>query len=180
MLLTYGDCIKEYSNGFALKKALKNSRLFKVDAGIYSKKKYESELSIIAFKYKNAVFTLDSAFYYHGLTDFVPEKYFLATPKDAYKIRDKRVKQVFYLNKQFDFGITDIIYENTRIKIFDKERMLIELIRRKNKMPFDYYKEIINNYRKIVDELDMSKIERYIKKYYNKETLFKKLQLEVF
>ena len=180
MLSTYADCIKEYSNGFALKKAVDNKELFKVDLGLYSDKKYEPELSIIAFRYPNAVFTLDSAFYYHGLTDYVPDKYFLATPKDAYKIRDKRVKQVFYLDKQFDFGITEIIYENTKIKIYDKERMLIELIRRKNKTPFDYYKEIINNYRKIVDELDMSKIEKYIKKYNNTDTLLKTLQLEVF
>lgn len=34
--------------------------------------------------------------------------------------------------------------------------MLIELIRNKNTFAFDYYKEIISNYRKIANEIDMS------------------------
>lgn len=178
-MFTYRDCIKEYTNVYAFNKALENKELFKIEKGLYSKKKYETELSIMSFKYSNAVFTLDSAFYYHNLTDVVPDKYYLATTKDAYKINDKRVKQVFYLDKQFNFGITNITYEGSKIKIYDKERMLIELVRRKSKTSFDYYKEIINNYRDIVNELDVEKIEEYTGLYYNADNLFNTIQMEV-
>ncbi len=41
-----------------------------------------------------------------------------------------------------------LVVESATINIYDKERMLIELIRNKNQMAFDYYKEIISNYRK--------------------------------
>ncbi len=36
--------------------------------------------------------------------------------------------------------------------------MLIELLRYKSKLPFDYYKEVIINYRKLVSKLDIQEI----------------------
>lgn len=47
------------------------------------------------------------------------------------------------------------LVENITINIYDEERMLVELIRRKNTIPFDYYKEIISNYRKKIDKIDI-------------------------
>lgn len=44
-----------------------------------------------------------------------------------------------------------------KIKIYDKERMIIELIKNRKTPGFDYYKEIIVNYRKIKDSLNTKK-----------------------
>lgn len=46
-------------------------------------------------------------------------------------------------NHLFEIGKSQINYNNVQINIYNKERMLIELIRNKNTIPFDYYKEII-------------------------------------
>ncbi len=43
-----------------------------------------------------------------------------------------------------------------------------------------YDKEIINNYRNIIDKLDVYKLEVYSKKYYNGEKLMQMIQDEVF
>ena len=51
-----------------------------------------SELEIIMKKYPNAILTLNSAFYYYGLTDTIPDHYYVATPKSNRKIEDVRVK----------------------------------------------------------------------------------------
>lgn len=40
--------------------------------------------------------------------------------------------------------------------------MLVELLRNKNKLPFDYYKEIILNYRKIINTIDIALVMDYI------------------
>ena len=66
------------------------------------------------------------------------------------------------------------------INIYDKERMLIELARGKNQMWYDMYKEIIANYRKIADNLDMEKIERYLSYFPYEDKLFEIIQDEVF
>lgn len=180
MIYSYKETLNKYKNVSALNDAIKQKELFKLEKGVYSDKSDSEEIEILSHKHKNAVFTLDSAYYYHDLTDYVPDKYYLATTKDAYKIRDGRIKQIFYLEQNFNVGVQEIDYNGIKIRIYDKERMLIELIRRKSKMAFDYYKEIVRNYRSIVNELDISKIQDYILKYSNSKGLYSKLMLEVF
>ena len=58
--------------------------------------------------------------------------------------------------------------------------MLIELARSKNQMGYDMYKEIITNYRKIADSLDMEKIENYLSYFHYEDRLFEIIQDEVF
>ena len=69
--------------------------------------------------------------------------------------------------------------EGATINVYDKERMLIELIRNKNQIAFDYYKEIISNYRKIINDLDISKIEEYIEIFPHEEHIYETVQREV-
>ena len=87
MLYSYNDCISSFGNDYQIKKSVSNGKLFKICNGIYSDKEYVSELEIVCFKYPMAVFTMDSAFYYHSLTDVIPEAYHLATDKNATKIK---------------------------------------------------------------------------------------------
>lgn len=58
--------------------------------------------------------------------------------------------------------------------------MLIELARSKNQMGYEMYKEIITNYRKISDSLDMEKIEKYLAYFPYSDKLFEIIQDEVF
>ena len=105
-----------------------------VEKGIYSDKRYVSELEIISKKYSNAILTLNSAFYYYGLTDTIPSFYYVATPKNARKISDARVKQIYENSKAFYMGKTIINYDGIDIWIYNKERLLVELIRNKHKL----------------------------------------------
>lgn len=42
------------------------------------------------------IFTLDNAFYYHNLTDVVSEKESLTLRRNSTKIKDDRVKVIYY------------------------------------------------------------------------------------
>ena len=53
-------------------------------------------------------------------------------------------------------GKTKMNYDGVDIVIYDKERLLVELIWDKRKFSFDFYKEIIVSYRRIIYELDMT------------------------
>ena len=179
MIMTYSECIKQLHGVNMFRKALSEGKLYKLEKGIYSDQKYESELSILTHKYPNAVLTLNSAFYYHGLTDVIPEAYYFVTDKDSSKIRDVRVSQSFDNSGQLMLGAIETKVEDTVVLMYNKERMLVELIRNKPKLPFDYYKEIIRNYREIINELDIQAIQEYTEQLPKTALVKKVLQMEV-
>ena len=130
-------------------------------------------------KYPKAVFTMDSAFYHYGLTDVIPEKYYLATDRNAAKIPDKRVIQVFEKSDLLTLGVNTETKNGYRISIYSKERMLVELLRHKSKIPFDYYKEVLNSYRDIIYDLDIRAIQDYAETVPKSAMIMETLQLEV-
>ena len=180
MLYFHKELIKKLKSDYQIKKAVSNKKYYKIEKGLYSDKEFVNPLEIILKKYPTAIFTSDSAYYYYDLTDVIPDYFYLATKRTDSRINDKNVKQIFIPNELFDFGKTQIEIENIIINIYNEERMLVELIRKKNILPFDYYKELITNYRKKSDKLDIYKIQEYISYYKNESTLIDTLMREVF
>ena len=104
MILLHKELIEKYKSDYEIKKLIQEGKIFKIEKGIYSDKKDVNYLEIISKKYPNAIFTMDSAFYYHNLTDVIPEKEHLALKRDSTKISDSRIKVVYYQDKFFDIG----------------------------------------------------------------------------
>ena len=63
--------------------------------------------------------------------------------------------------------------------MYNRERMLVEVMRRQASLPLDYYKEVISSYRKIVDELDIALVEDYMALFKKNDFMFDILQREV-
>ena len=179
MLLTYQECLDKYGSDYQLKREIRSGSLFMKEKGLYSTKRNVPEIDVLMRKYPKTVCTGRSAFYYHGLTDMIPDHYYLATRRTDTRIRDSRVIQSFLKDDIFEAGITEIPYNNSSIRIYDKERMLIELIRFKSKMPMDYYKEIIHNYRQISCELDYGSVEEYASMFKSGAMYMNMIQMEV-
>ncbi len=51
------------------------------------------------------------------------------TDRNASKIPDKRVIQVYEKTELLDLGMTSMDYQGCNIRIYSKERLLVELIR---------------------------------------------------
>ena len=179
MLFSFQDCIERYGNHYQIKKAIDAGLLHKIQPGVYSDMSNVSELDLVTFLYPHTVFTMNSAFYYHGLTDVIPEKYYLATEKGARAIRDDSIRQSFHRKDIFPVGTVTMLYRSTTIRIYDKERMLIELIRNKKALPFDYYKEVIESYRRMIQTLDIETLQEYILLFPKKDHIWEAIELEV-
>jgi predicted transcriptional regulator of viral defense system len=121
---------------------------------------------------------MNTAFYHYGLTDTIPEKYYLATERGA-KISDNRVVLKFENSDILFLGAVQESVNGATVSMYNRERMLLELIRNKSNLPFDYYKEIILNYRKIVDELDMQFVQDYLPQMPKADMIRKVLEAEV-
>ena len=96
MIYTYKECIEKYKTDYGIRKFLAAGYLKRVSRGVYS----------------YAVFTMNSTFYYHGLTDTIPRSYYLMTDKDSTKIKDKRVCQDIVLKAISQ----STLYRNVTIK----------------------------------------------------------------
>ncbi len=179
MILTYEDCVNKYGSDYLIKKEIEAGNLFKQEKGYYSLQENCDEMELILAKYPRAVFTGESAYYLMKLTGVEPDKYVLATKRTDSRIKDKNIKQVFVNDEAFDIGKTEIEYKNLMIPIYSLERLLVDLIRFKSKYPFDYYKEIIRNYREITGSLDFYLIEECASKFKMERTILESIQLEV-
>lgn len=180
MIYTHKELKNKKLDNYKIEKKIANKELYKIEKGLYSDIEKYNQLEYIMKKYPNSIFVSESAFFYLGLSDYIPSKYFLATKHNAQKIQNEKIEQIFMANHFFEVGITELIYNNVKINVYNKERMLIELVRNKNSLAFDYYKEIINNYREIVDELDVSLIADYLEYFSNGKNIFEIINREVF
>ncbi len=179
MVLTYKECIERFGSDYMIKKEISKGNLFQKGKGLYSDRELCSELELIVTKYPRAVFTGQSAYYYYGFTDAIPDYYYLATRRGDTRIKEKRVKQIFVNDELYDFGKQTMAYQNMIISIYSKERLLVDLVRFKSKLPFDYYKEVIGNYRRIIDELDFFSVEDYAGLLRHGKKITDAIQLEV-
>lgn len=179
MLYTYSE-LKNMLGGYPkVKAAIENGEYFKVSHGIYSDKSPDvSELENIFLRYPNAVLTLESAFAFYELTDYVPDKYIVATGQKAHRIQNKKVEQLFITDNLLTIGKTSIKTKYGRINIYDKERMLIELFRLRNKISYSLFKEVINSYRELIkeDAIDNNKIIRYCSYFKNGKSIRNQIQ----
>ncbi len=180
MIYTYKELKEIYESDYQIQKAVKENNLYKIESGIYSDKQNNHYLDIFVKKYPNAIISGDSAYYYHNLTDVIPRKIFMTTDRTSGRFNDEHIIQSYSTPNYFNLGKTNIEFESVNINIYDKERMLIELVKNKNNIPYDYYKEIIDNYRKIKNELDVYKLQEYASVYFNGEKLMSIIQDEVF
>ncbi len=180
MLLTHTECLERWQSDYQIKKRVQDGTLFRIEKGIYSDMPEVSTLAVITKKYPDSIFTLDSAFYYHSLTDVIPDVYCIATDKHSVALRDHRVKQIYVPSECLELGVTQMQRRDATFRIYDRERLLIELLRYKNKLPFDYYKEILGNYRGLLYELDIERIQDYAERFPKSKMISEALEREVF
>lgn len=178
MVSYYSELLGNGLNRGQIENKVKNGELYKISRGLYSNQKLTNELEIITKKYPNAILTLNSAFFYYDLTDKIPEYYYLATDRKSKKISDKKVKQIYTKKELLNIGATKEIIDGVTVNIYDKERMLIELIRYKTKLPFELYKEVINSYRKIKNDINFIKLSDYAQSF-NSAYIMKTIEMEV-
>ena len=104
MILLYKELMNKYKSDYKIKKLVDEGKIIKVEKGIYSDDGNVNYLEILTKRQPDAVFTMNSAFYYHNLTDVIPDKEYLALKRDSTKICDDRIKVIYYQDKFFDIG----------------------------------------------------------------------------
>lgn len=179
MIYLYKDLIKQGKNDFNIKKMVEKKELFMIKKGIYSTTSNYNYLELIAKKHPNAIFTLYTACHCYGLVKDNIVPYTIVTKQKDRKILDENVKQIFMTDSLYPIGMNKVKYLGFDIKIYNLERLLVEVLRNKKNIDFDLYKEIIEGYKKISKLLNKNKIEQYIS-YFKDPKIIYRLKNDLF
>lgn len=178
MIYTTKELIEKGETQYSLRQKLADHSLRLVERGIYydeNDSPYVDE-TFICKKYPNVVLTGLSAFFIYGLTDVIPDYFYLATKQHSYPIKRKDIKQSYQDESIFNVGVVTKQLNNGNIKIYDLERLLIELFRLKEKYPRELYYEVLASFRKIKDQIDYYKLNQYLKYFSNGKNLLYKIK----
>jgi len=172
MYYTHSELLKKYRSDYQIQKAVINHEIKKIRRGLYSDGNDLDETAAIFTLRDDVVLTLQSAFFYHGLTDYIPDEIVVATPKNAYPIQLSGIRQIFLSNAYYSIGIMNGIYEGYSVQVYDLERTLIELIRYQTKIPFEEYYHVLRKFRDIKDQIDFPRLLQYASYFRSSKKIF--------
>ena len=178
MVFTYKELEENGYTDYKIKKMLANEELYMIKKGMYTDNLNYNYLEYIYKKHPNAVITLQSAAYCYGLIKKEKIPYVVATKQKDRKIKNEKIKQIFVTDSLYKVGIQTITYKGFKIQIYDLERLLIDIVRNKVNIPYEEYKEIINNYHKLSKLLNKNKLNEYIV-YFKDEKIIDRIKNEV-
>ncbi len=109
-----------------------------------------AEAIIISKLFPEGIVCMNSALYIYGYTDRTPMAWHMAVSKDKskkkYQIEYPPVKIYFLINDYLSIGQTTITYDNTSLKIFDRNRTICDVIRYEKKMDKEIFNKAIMAY----------------------------------
>lgn len=179
MVYTWEEIVKIEGSVNKAYRSVANRKYKKVSHGVYvDDGELISELEQLFVRYPRATLTLQSAFEYYELSDYLPEKYYLVTPYNSHTIQNYKVCQSYMDEGLSQIGRQKINTKYGFIYIFDKERMLIELFRLKVKLTKEYFLEVVSSYRilKATGAISFRKISEYCMKMAHGQKLLKEIQ----
>ena len=132
----YSNQLKKYGmNRYILKKIIDEGLLKKVMHGIYIKKDKEiNEFWFMGEKYKNGIYSHNTALYFYGMTDRTPLKLDMTFPSNN-RVANELLNVHYIKKEKHKLGAKRITLEDsTQIQIYDLERTICDIIRDRKKL----------------------------------------------
>lgn len=178
MILLYKSLQEKGLSDYQIKKKLQEKSLYMVEKGVYSTTEKYDYLECIVKKHPNVIVTLETACICYSLLKETPTVYYVTTKQKDRKIRNDKIKQIFMTDTLYEVGANVITYQHYNIRIYDLERLLIEIVRNKVNIEYESYQKMIKSYRRIAKLLNKKKLEQYIELFKDKR-IKERIQREV-
>ena len=109
-----------------------------------------SEVGTVIRLFPDAILCMDTALRYYGYSDRTPGDWHLAVSKDSGKSRFKIdypfVKPYYVEPAVLELGLTTGTMDGHAIRIYDKERLICDCLRYRNKMDKEIFNKSIQKY----------------------------------
>ena len=109
-----------------------------------------SEVGTVIRLFPDAILCMDTALRYYGYSDRTPGDWHLAVSKDSGKSRFKIdypfVKPYYVEPAVLELGLTNGTMDGHAIRIYDKDRLICDCLRYRNKMDKEIFNKAIQKY----------------------------------
>ena len=133
-------------------KLIQNGYIEKVRTGYYQWIDPEdfSEVGTVKRLFPDAIFCMDTALLHYGYSDRTPMEWHLAVSKDSGKSRFKidypHVKAYYLEPTLLEMGLTTGEKDGHSIRIYDRDRVICDCLRYRNKMDREIFNKAIRAY----------------------------------
>jgi len=147
----------------------KSGKLMRIKHGYYklAGKDEPNDEKILAALFSDGILCMDSALFYYEYSDRTPLEWTLAFSRDVsrsrFKIDSLCIKPYFVDKKYLDIGVVKNEINKTMLKIYDRERVICDCFKYKNKMDSEMFNKAINAYVKDNDR-NLGNLSAYAKK----------------
>lgn len=144
----------------------KKKMIEKVARGIYiDSTKIEDIYYVLSISTPKIIYSHMTALYFHGLSIKAPDSSFDITVTKKYNNPKLKKHNVFYVDdKYYELGLTEVETPiGNKVKAYDVERCICDIIRSKKRMDSEYIKYSIREYIKRKDK-DLIKLSNYADK----------------
>ena len=109
-----------------------------------------SEVGTVIRLFPDAIFCMNTALCYYGYSDRTPGEWHLAVSKDSGKSRFKIdypfVRPYYVEPAVLELGLTSGIMDGHPVRIYDKDRLICDCLRYRNKMDKEIFNKAIQKY----------------------------------
>jgi predicted transcriptional regulator of viral defense system len=134
-----------------IKRMVQEGTISKIKYGYYELTEYiPNDLVIVARLFPDSVIYLESALFYYGYIDRVPQEIQIAVDRSSkttkYDIEYPMVKP-FYMEPRFlEVGVEAIEIDGVKIRIFNRDRTMCDVLRFEKKMDYEVFSSAIESY----------------------------------
>lgn len=126
---------------YFINKLIQDNYIYRIEKGVYGKKdSFEDEYFIIQNRYKNAIFSYNTALYFFNKTEVTPNIIDISIPNDynVSTINTKRIRVHYVSRENMDLGSIRIKspFGNT-IKSYNLERTICDIVKNERKSGLD-------------------------------------------
>ena len=152
--IIYANKIEDYKmNRHILNSLVEKKLLKRIAHGMYAKlDKDINEFWLMGEKYKNGIYSHNTALYFYGMTDRTPLQLDMTFPSNN-RIKNDLLN-VHYIKKELhNVGLTELKLEDDFvIRVYNVERTICDIIRDRNKIDLQIFNTAINEYIKRKDK----------------------------
>lgn len=162
--VTTKEVVENGINKIFLTNMVRNGTLVRISRGYYGLPNYiEDEYYKVASKSKNARFSMATALYLHNLSDRTPLVFNVTLPFGYSGVlqKEKNVILNFVKRELLDLGVIEMTSPfGMKIKVYDIERTICDIIKNKNKMDAEIFSKALKDYAKSKNK-NLSKLTKY-------------------